>query len=60
MMQAANQGQFEDIALVGRFDRARLRTIRRQRTVRSMAMIIIDILSEPTSQVSLVEHNHAV
>jgi hypothetical protein len=60
MIQAANHWQFDDLALVGWFDRARLGTIGRQRAVRAVAMIIVDVLAEPATQVLLVKHNEAV
>jgi hypothetical protein len=39
MVQAAHERQFNDFAVVGRFDSTRLRAVLSQRPVRTMAMI---------------------
>jgi hypothetical protein len=43
MVESANQGQFDDFALVGRFHGTRLRAILFQRPVRTVTMIIAQV-----------------
>jgi hypothetical protein len=40
-LQSAQERQFDDFALVGRFDHTRFRAVLRQRPVRAVTMIIV-------------------
>jgi hypothetical protein len=51
VMKAIDQGQRDDVALVGRFDRTRFRTILFQRSVRAMPMMISHIVREARNQI---------
>ena len=45
-MKAAGQGQFDDVAFVGRLDGTRFRTILFHRSMRAMSMIIGQVVRE--------------
>jgi hypothetical protein len=60
VVESANQGQFNDFALAGRFDSMRFRAVLFQRPVRTMAMIVSEMLFQNTVQVSSVQHNDVV
>ena len=60
VMKAADQGQFDDVALIGRLDGTRFRTILFQRPVRAMSMIIGQVVRESSMQMVLIEHDHVV
>jgi hypothetical protein len=55
VIEITHQGQGDDAGLVGRFNRARFRTILVQRTVRPMLVIITEVVCAPPPQVLLVE-----
>src|ERR1039457_7257071 len=58
--ETTDHGQGDNVALLGWFNRTRLRTILVQRPVGAMVMIIAEVVREPPSQVVLVEHDHMV
>src|ERR1039457_3216572 len=58
--ETTDHGQGDNVALLGWFNRTRLRTILVQRRVSEMVMIIAEVVREPPSQVVLVEHDHMV
>jgi len=60
MMEPTDQGQGDDVAVVGCFNCARFRSILVQRPVRAVLMIIAEIIRESPPQVVLVEHDHVV
>ena len=60
VMETTQQGQGDDVTLVGCFNRARFRRILIQRPVRAMLVIITEVVGEPAPQVLLVEHDHVV
>lgn len=57
VVESANQGQFDDFALVGRFNSTRLRAILFQRPVRTMTMIIAQVVRGNAAQMFLVEND---
>jgi len=59
-MESANQGQFDDCALAGRFHRMCFRTILIQRPVRTMTMIITQVVRENAAQMFLVQKDDVV
>jgi len=60
MMEPTHHGQRDDVALVGWFNGARFRTILVQGSVRTMPMIIMEVVREPLAQVVLVENDHVI
>ena len=60
VMETTHQGQGDDAALVGWFNRTRFRRILVQRPVRAMLVIITEVVREPPPQVLLVEHDRVV
>ena len=60
MMESAHHGQGDDVALIGWFHRPRIQSILVQGSVRTMPMIIVEVVREPPAQVVLVEHDHVV
>jgi len=59
-MESTEQGQGDDVALVGWFNGARCRSILVDRPVGTVLMIIAEVIREPLTQMVLVEHDHVV
>ena len=59
-MQSAHERQFNDFALVGRFNRLRFRAVLGQRPMRAVTMIIAQIVGENAAQVVLVQLDDVV
>lgn len=60
MVESVNQGQFDDFALVGRFNGTRFRAILVQGSVRPVVVIISHILGKDAVQVRLVKNDHLI
>jgi hypothetical protein len=60
VMESPHQGQADDVALVGWFNRTRFRRILVQRPMGGMLMIITEIVPEPPPQGLLVEDEYVV
>jgi hypothetical protein len=60
MMEATDQGQFDDFAAVGRFDRPWHRTIMLEGSMGTYFMVIFEIRCENLPQLSLIEHDHSI
>ena len=60
MVQATQQRQFDNPALVWRFGGARLQAILLQRSVRAMPVMIVDVIRQELVQVPRVEHDYVV
>ena len=60
VMQSAQQGQFDNVALIRRFDGAGERTILVEGPVSPMFVIISSIIGEDVAQVSRIEDNDVV
>jgi hypothetical protein len=60
MVQAIDQGQFDDVSLVGRFDGPRLWAVLIQCPVRAMSMVIRQIVGQDPMQMPSVEDDHVI
>jgi hypothetical protein len=60
VMQSAQQWQFDNVALIRRFDGSRERTILVEGPVSSMFVIISSIIGEDVAYVSRIEDNDVV
>ena len=60
MVETAYQGQFNDFALFGRFNRTRFRAILVQRSVRPRFMIKGLVLGQDVVQLLLVKDDHLI
>jgi hypothetical protein len=59
-MEAADSGKCDDFACARWFDSARDRRIALERHVRSILVVIGEVLSHQAEQVPLPKHNHTV
>lgn len=60
MVQAADLRNGDDLAALGRFNRAWDRSVAVQRPMRARSMVIIQIIGDEAFQVSLVEYHHVI
>src|ERR1035441_4085481 len=59
-MQSAQPRQFDDVAVVGWFDRARVWRVLIQCPVSSVSVIVVEIAIQTPAEVMLAEHNDVV
>ena len=60
MMHSAQKRQFNDFALVARFNRPQCRAVLAQKPVRAVTMIIVQLVGENKAQVIIVQHDDVV
>ena len=60
MMESTHHWQGDDVALVGGFHGTRFRTILVEGSVRTVLMIIAEVVRKPLAQVVLVQYDHVV
>ena len=60
MVQAADAWKCDNLAGAGRLERARDRRIAAKRHVRSVPVVVLDVLADQTEQMPLAEHDDVV
>jgi hypothetical protein len=60
VVQAADAAKGDDLSGAGRFDGARDRRIAAERHVRSVPVVVVDVLADQAEQMPLAEHDDVV